>query len=369
MTEYASGLATTSLANIGYGCQNKIMKIKGRLWILVGDDGLGGMYLLSTLNYQTFTSTYLGDIGFNKGRGASMAYDSNADILHFTWEDGASTVRYNACTPNSDGTATLLSTATQRPAGAGSTMSACITLDTDGYPWIIYYKIVLLANELTVIKSSTKNGIWITDAAITKILHTTAADVTYTGGIPVPQTDGKMYFIYTKPYGDKVYGWQYDPSTGWAVGEDTISASNAVGLGIRIDAVADGDDIHMVFEDTTDKVQYQKFTYGAGWSGETLIEAADTGGVAIALNSITSDLYIHFTSGVSNILHRWRYKDSAWSELSTVSLTEPDPDYCGNLRNVGGVNLCIYQGVTSRLVYFVAYGILSSAVRSVSCGL
>jgi len=357
----------------GLSYQNHILKIKG--WFLFaissGDlPGTGfpeaGCYIISTKNFADFIFNKIGSAGNQAGNGCCFAYDSAADILHVVYTDGGSSTQYRACTPNRDGTVTWISSAQLITAG-GSQLSGNIALDSEGYPWVIYFEVIGGANELTVKKSSTKNGTWTTDDTVTKVLLTTASDPSYFGGAVVAQTAGKMYFLFTDWNNTPLQGWQYDPAIAWDAAAVTISSKN-VSFDVY-DCIADGDDILLVYTSVLSDVRYIKFTYGTGWGAETILEEGISPQVVISKTPSGSKVFVLGCSWTTpGTVHRWVYKNSAWSTLADVSITSTNPAYCSAPALVGGLFVMLFCDDATFKIYVFAYG-FNAKTAVASCGL
>lgn len=360
MGQFDTGLVAGCTQTTGLSYQAHLLKIKGWFWLAVSTGNLSGTgfpeagcYIISTKNFVNFIFNKIGSAGNQAGNGCCFAYDSAADILHVVYTDGGSTVEYRACTPNRDGTVTWLSDA-QEISSEGAQNSGNIALDSDGYPWVIYYEVIGGANELTVKKSSTKDGTWTTDDTVTKVLLTTASDPTWFGGAVIAQTAGKMYFLFTNWHNTKLGGWQYNPATGWDAAAVTISSKN-VSFDVY-DAIADGDDILLVYTSVLSDVRYVKFTYGTGWGAETILEEGTSPQVVISKTPSGSMIIVCGCTWSPGVVHRWVYKNSAWATLADVSITSTNPAYCSAPATVGGCFTMLFCDDVTFKIYLFSYG-------------
>ena len=372
MKEFDTGLIAGRTQATGLSYQNHILKIKSWFWLAISSSDLpgtgfpeAGCYILATKNFADFTFNKVGSAGTQAGNGCCVAYDSEADILHVVYTDGSSTVEYRACTPNNDGTVTWVSSA-QRISAVGSQLSGNIALDSEGYPWVIFFEVIGGANELTVKKSSTKDGTWTTDDTVTKVVLTTASDPSYFGGAVIAQTAGKMYFLFTNWHNTKLGGWQYDPATGWDVAAVTISSNN-VSFDVY-DAIADGDDILLAYTSVLSDVRYIKFTYGTGWGTETILEEGISPQLVVSKTPSGSMIIVCGCTWTPGIAHRWLYKNSTWTTLADVSITSTNPAYCSAPATVGGLFVMLFCDDSTFRVYVFAYG-FNAKTAVVSSGL
>jgi hypothetical protein len=241
--------------------------------------------------------------------------------VHYAREYGGE-VTYRMGTPNSDGSITWL--AAEQVVHAGYNRWVSIAVDSNGYPWVGYTHSDDGGTTWYpyVNKSSKKDGTWVDDTGFPKKLSDVSQGYSYWMTIVLPLTAGKMYVLY-QTYDDKPKGILYDG--GWG-SEETCTTTAADQNSYC--AVAESDDIHMVFRGDIYNydLRYVKRTYGVGWGGEVILKST-LGGVRqqahISIDQDNGNLYLFFGNTVDSTIELKVYRAGAWEEWFTY-LTEPN---------------------------------------------
>jgi hypothetical protein len=117
----------------------------------------------------------------------------------------------------------------------------------------------------------------------------------------VPLTSGKMFAFWDQGSGTPILGKLYDGAS-WGALETCSTENEMGGSGENVNAVSEGDHVHLVFLSSSSSysVRYRKRTYGTGWGDEVSIQTGVTyyGNPSLAINPTNSDLYCFWQKGV-----------------------------------------------------------------------
>jgi len=270
----------SSSTTIDYPFQRKIFYANGRFWVWDSDG--------TNLEYRTSVdgSTWTADVDVRAcSSGSQFSVWFDGTYMHYAVASG-SYIYYRRGTPNSDGSITW--SAAEQSIYAESPYRPFVSVDSNGYPWIVYYVYSISPYPLYALKSSKNDGTWTT--ASQTLLTSAFSGNTMCGAI-VPLTNGKMLALYTND-GVAVSAKYWDGSA-WGT---AVSTTSSVQYAYEFSAVAQGDDVHLVFlKATTYDIIYTKYSYASNsFSAETILQAAATSTSApvISINPKTNDLYV-----------------------------------------------------------------------------
>lgn len=233
----ANTVTTVTTANpLRVQYQVKSFYAKGLYWLFY-DGGDGRVYYVTSKEGVNWSSGIL--VRVANAEQFSVVHDGS-NYIHYGYGGGAP-LYYRRGLLASDGTITWDAEQTVVPCGVGDgTGYPIIILDSEGCPWIGYqFGEVGPTYKPYVVKSSTKDGTWTTDAGFPYKL----SDITGTFVIAVPLalSNNKVYVLYSN-HGDKVYGQLYD--AGWSA-EETASTNN-VDMAPLVAVVDSNDNIHLI---------------------------------------------------------------------------------------------------------------------------
>jgi len=320
-----------------YPYQRKSFYANSRYWVFYSD-GTNMVYKTSTDGSTWSSATSVR--ACTSGDKFSIWFDGT--YVHYAYADltADTPLYYRRGTPNADGTITW---STEQTAGASYTswMYKCpmVSVDSGGYPWIGFRRQEVSGATYYypyVIKSSTNDGTFVRDTTIDssgyKKLSTTSVDYWHVS--PIPLTGGKVYVIYAR-YDYYVYGILW---SGSAWGSQELSTSY-INWGYHHSAVANGDDVHLVFlKFSTYDIIYRKRTYGTGWGSEVTVQSATTSTSApvLSIDTATGNLYC-FWAGSPTAGHIY-YKmcvSGTWDSTATDWINEATDGITGNAMLTG----------------------------------
>jgi len=179
-----------------------------------------------------------------------------------------------------------------------------------------------------------------------------------------PLLEGRVYVIYTK----------FAPSTGYYVmgrlwngthfGEEENVPESQLQDFNTYSAVADGDNIHLVFlEKTTRNLQHIRYTYGAGWGEKSLVEfqrgLESNPTLTLCPKGVESKLLVYWTYGNSIWMKRY-FNNQTWevsSPVWTIEMMSPmqGPNLVSFYQSGGRVvGVCWVEG--AQVPYTLKYG-------------
>ncbi|GAG58997.1 unnamed protein product, partial [marine sediment metagenome] len=246
---------STSPFTTVWPAQRKTFYAAGRFWIFYSD-GTNMVYCTSTdgINWTDPETIRPAWMGFR----FSIWFEERDDetFLHYAYSLTSfnEPILYRRGIPNADGTITW-STVGEEEAVAGVPGVAytypVISVDSEGYPWIGYCLNSPATNYPYAIKSDNNNGTW--TGEVPDQLSTVSGLYFVT---VIPLTVGKMLAVYSRA-GQKMYARRWD---GLIWGSE-ISTINKVLSYFYFTAVAEGDDVHLVFTSRSFRLIYARYDY------------------------------------------------------------------------------------------------------------
>ena len=214
----------------------------------------------------------------------------NGTYLYYAYAS-KSQIYYRCGIPNSNGTITWLVAEQAISTTYNKAYYPCIATDSNGYVWIGYTDCTSTNNFYYpfVIRSGNNDGTWGTTQS--GFPYQFSNVVSGWGVLPVPLTSGKMLVIYTRN-GDVMHACLWNGSA-W----DTGTATTTIVQWDRdYSAVAQGDDVHLVFlKSGTYDIIYTKYIYALNSFGSEIIlqtSAMSTSSPVISIDMATNDLYV-----------------------------------------------------------------------------
>ena len=259
-------------------CSHRSFYANGRFWV-VYNDSTNEVYRTSTDGLTWTSPTAI--------RTATASYFNiwfDGTYLHYVYAMSSS-LYYRRGTPNSDGTISWSTNEQTISTKYNHTANAMVSVDSDGYVWIGYFDYDGWNYYPFVIKSQYNNGIF-GSGTITQL--STISDNTWRV-TPIPLTSGKMLVLYAGDSPVKAKRWD---GSSWGT---EVAATSRIFLNYYYTAVAEGDDVHVVFLTTSPyDIRYVKYTYlSNSFSAETTLKAATTGTSAPVISiTPTNDLYV-----------------------------------------------------------------------------
>jgi len=306
---------TTAPSTVAYPFQRKGFYVAGRYWAFYSD-GTNAVYKSTT------------DPANWSGEATSIGACEYGDFVS-VWFDGTYIhyarfytydLFYRRGIPESDGSITWSTDEQTVYDGSSSTnyYFPCITVDSEGYAWIAVRYYDGTNKTPYVLKNANNDGTWSTDFATQ--LNVTASN--YWRVAVIPLTLGKVYVIYCYD-GDSLRGRLYN--SGWG-GEETDLADYNIQYAYLFSAVADGDDVHLVYNrQTTYQIRYNKRTYGMGWGGSDVLVQSTvyfSTGPALSINTVTGDLYCFWTQTNTDHIYYKKCISGIWDTNPTDWIDE-----------------------------------------------
>lgn len=299
-----SGSSATSSA-----FQRKTFYAQERFWVFYASDG--NMLYTSSVDGLTWDSP---TTVVSQGYAVDFSVWFDGTAVHYVCgsEPDNTYLRYRKGTPATNGVITWTTSEQTIVNESTDQEFPYISVDSDGYPFVMqwwYYPSNWLCR---VWKSSTNNGTWTTAAGFPYNLTSPSNNATW--GSIIPLTGGKMYAVYPTT-GWRIRGRLYNGS-GWEA-EEYVGTSD-IEEAYTHSVVSEGDDVHFVFlKDSTYDMVYVKRTYGVGWGSEVTLDSAESSTSYPALTIDGSDLYVFWQN--SNAMYYQRYVDAdgAWESTQT----------------------------------------------------
>jgi hypothetical protein len=303
---------STSPFAISYPYQRKCFYANGRFWMFYSD-GTKLVYSTST-DGLVWTSPVTIALAISDGRQFSIWFDGT--YLHYVYEIAGS-FRYRRGIPNSDGTITWSADEQMIFTVYHSGTLPMVSVDSDGYVWIGYIDFDGTNYYPYVTRSGNNDGTWGTEPSGFPYQLSTTPNLTWKVAV-VPLTSGKMLAVYTADT-ETIRAKRWDGSS-W--GSETATTSS-IRSAEHFSAVAQGDDVHLVFLKVTGyDIIYTKYSYTNNSFGtETTLLSGATGYSApvISIDSLTNDLYVFWTSyPASNHIYYRKYTASTGQWETTV---------------------------------------------------
>jgi hypothetical protein len=288
---------STATSATQYPFQRKSFYANGRYWVFYSD-GANIVYCTST-DGSTWTSpTTVRACSY--GQYFSVWFDGT--YLHYAYAFSSS-IYYRRGTPNSDGTITWSADEQTVSTTYNTAYYPTVSTDSSGYVWIGYMEYVGTYYYPYVIKSGNNNGTWgTTPSGFPYKLSTTSTS--YWRVSIVPLTSGKMLAVYAYD-GATVRAKKWDGSA-WGTEVATTSATR---YGYYHSAVAQGDDVHIVFlKNSGYDILYVKYTYSSNSFGTetTLVAGAtSTSTPVLSIDTSTNDLYVFAATKTTGTPSGW----------------------------------------------------------------
>jgi hypothetical protein len=275
------GTTTSSYATY-YPFQRKNFYTNGRFWVFYSD-GTNMVYRTSTDGSTWSAATTVRACSY--GYQFSVWFDGT--YLHYVYAS-SSGLYYRRGTPNADGAITWSAIEQSISLIYGYAYRPFISVDSNGYPWIVYYSYSSSPYPLLALKSSKNDGTWATESTTTLTVATSGN--TMCGAI-VPLTSGKMLALYTND--GAAVSAKYWSGSAWGT---AVSTTSTVQSAYEFSAVAQGDNVHLVFlKYSTYNIIYVKYTYSTNSFGTetTLVSGAtSSSSPVISINTATNNLYV-----------------------------------------------------------------------------
>jgi hypothetical protein len=244
--------------------------------------------------------------------------------LHYASDTDYGTIFYRRGIPNADGTITW--SAGQQGAISSGAMpkEPVVASDSDGYVWIGCTPTEPVSTIFH--KSQYNDGTWGTSSV-------TLTDLPYGRPGIIPLTSGKMLALYLKysPGWVALVAWN---GSAWL---DEIHTESLVSTTVYgFSAVAEGDDVHIVFVTDAGDIVYVKYTYSTNSLGsETIIASVGSSSApVISRDTISGDLYVFWATATNIYYIKW----------NGVSWGSPVDWIYEGTNNIGTSSLtCFYQ--------------------------
>jgi hypothetical protein len=333
-------LVGTSTSNVAtsYPFQHKSFYAAGRFWVFYSD-GTNMVYRTSTdgITWTSDTAVRAATAGYL----FSVWFDGT--YLHYAYAAGTS-IYYRRGTPNSDGTITWSADEQTVPTKYNQARFPMVSVDSNGYVWIGYIDFTSSYYYPYVIKSGNNDGTWgTTPSGFPYQLSTTSSN--NWGVSVISLTSGKMLVIYGSQETGTVKARRWDGSA-WGT---EVATTSAIQAGYYHSAVAQGDDVHLVFlKYSTYDVIYTKYSYATNsFSAEVTLRATATLSSApvISIDTVTNDLYV-FWAGypTANHIYFRKYTASTGTWETAVDWIAETETLTGNDRLT-----CFYQAYSNKI--------------------
>lgn len=243
---------STSHTATGWPPQRKSFYAAGRFWVFYSD-GTNIVYRTSTDGINWVEPITIRTC--NQGHLFSIWFDET--YVHYAYSSavGNTPLYYRRGTPESDGSITWSAVEQQAVAGAVNVQYwfPVVSVDSEGYPWIGYGRSPDFYPYATI--SDNNDGTW--SGAETPSQLSTVSAVNIVSVIPL--TEREMLAVYARG-GNPVNARLWDGAAPWG---DEISTNNAIVSYHRFSAVAEGNDVHLVFTNSSNRLTYAKYDYSS----------------------------------------------------------------------------------------------------------
>jgi len=271
----ASGMTCTE-----WTCQRKTFYANGLIWVF-----WGGMSYSTSADGESWSSPT--NIRSSTGQGFSVWHDGT--YVYYACAVNGVELHFRRGTTNSSGGITWSAAEQTVPTTYNLTFNPYVSVDSNGYVWISYVdKYESNLYHPYIIKNDNKDGTWSTNSSFPYQLSTDSA---FPATSIIPLTNGKMLALYgTVSSTLKAKAWN-----GSAWGSEA-STGSTLRFGEYYSAVAEGDNVHVVFlKDSPHDVVYTQYNYTSNSFGtETVIQASSGADVppVISLDPTTNNLYV-----------------------------------------------------------------------------
>ena len=174
--------------------QRKSFYASNRQWVFYEDTDV--MYFRSSDNDGATWAAQTSVMSLVAGYSFSVWFDGTYGY-YVGLEKYTNHTHFRRFTPNSDGTVTY--SAAEQLIPTAQTNYNYVSVDTSGYPWVAIGNVIY--------KSTTNDGNWTTDAAVTIALTNIGAECSI-----IPLTSGKMVAIGANPVTDKLWARRWTGS-------------------------------------------------------------------------------------------------------------------------------------------------------------
>jgi len=340
---------STAISATSYPFQRKSFYANGRFWVF-WSDGTNMVYKTSTDGSTWSSATTVR--ACTSGQYFSVWFDGT--YLHYAYAY-ASPIYYRRGMPNSDGTITWSAAEQTVATEYNSASFPMVSVDSYGYVWIGYRDYDGSTYYGRVIKSGNNDGTWGTTPS--NFFPYPLLDVNSRVSV-IPLTSGKMLVIYA-----------YDSATvraqrwnGTAFDAAEVHTTLSIFYGYEYSAVAQGDDVHLVFLKSTGyDIMYTKYTYSNNsFSAETTLQAGATSSSApvLSIDTATNDLYV-FWAGYPTANHIYYRKYTAstdtWEDrvdwITETALTGNNLLTCFYQAGGNSIGLVYMTGTTYNVVF------------------
>lgn len=295
-----------------YSSQKKTFFCSGNSrWYAWYNDGtnFGWKTSLDGVSWTAFTVYGAGSSAF-----IDLWYDEPNNKICLVRVTGAAGQNYyRQGTANSDGSITWDSDEVVFHASDIVSSIENVVKDSNGYPWISYKDSA--QNEKVVKATTTSGSAWGSPTTLWANRATGSERIKI-----VPLTLGKMLAISSA--NGKVFQSRLFDGSSWVA---AVNASTSTPYSFEyFDAVADGDNAHLVFVDSSGSynVIYVKYNYGSGWGSQETVEASTYYYYHPSVTLKSEDkVRVFYLKSATTIKYRDR-DTGAWQTAVTISSTE-----------------------------------------------
>lgn len=278
----------------------------GRYWVIYY---IGGKHWFTSsvdaVNWETPTELFPWGYGCYE---LTSWFDGT--YVHVAYGGGGS-LRYRRGKPNPDGTITW--DTTWQVIADGANMHPCVSVDSEGYPWIGYDVKINSDHYPYVIKSSRKDGTWDTESGFPVQLSTVSNPNFYLVR-PCPLTGGKVYVAYAS-WNVSVLGKLWNGSS--FESEETCSL-HPLKYGANI-VRSYKDDVYLLYKDReTNDIYLRKRTYGSGWGSEIFVANRTSNYGVVTATVVNDTLYIFICSEDGTKISLYTYYNGSLSGESDL---------------------------------------------------
>jgi hypothetical protein len=322
---------------VGYPFQRKSFYANGRFWVFYSD-GTNMVYRTSTdgSTWSSGTAVRAASSGYT----FSIWFDGT--YLHYAYGT-YSPIYYRRGLPNSDGTITWSAAEQTVSTTYNSANYPFVSVDSNGYVWIGYREYDGTNYYPYVIKSGNNDGTWGTTPSGFPYKFSTFSSSSWYVSI-IPLTSGKMLAVYV--YNSATVIVKCWSGSAWGT---EVATTSAIYYSRSYSAVAQGDDVHLVFLKSTGyDILYTKYAYSSNSFGtETTLQtvAVSSPAPVISINPLTNDLYV-FWAGypTGNHIYYKKYTASSGTWENTVDWIAETETLTDNNRLT-----CFYQAYGSKI--------------------
>ncbi|MEM3426478.1 MAG: hypothetical protein QXI42_11870 [Thermoproteota archaeon] len=198
----------------------------------------------------------------------------------------------------------------------------CVAVDSDGYPWIV----CVSSDGVVAVKSSTKNGVWTTEAGFPYIVEGNPS--TNVQATIVPLSDKKMYVAWYSP-NTKLSGRLW---SGQTFGPEEDISHNVPVSKVSLSATSYGDRVYVAYTMyAKEDLVYLSSRVDNGWSTPEAVVSNITPPTHLSTTATCDGgVYVYWTTyNGSNYILGCRFKgtDGGWTEVITLDSSSKDEIY------------------------------------------